>query len=99
MGRLKLRRCGAVLLVLLTPVLAGDQDDAQRLRETGAILSLQQVIAGDAELARARILEVELEDQDGRYRYEIEYLNGGGRVLEGLFDAATGERLHTAPED
>lgn len=99
MGRPIWPAYGAALACLLGGAFAGDHDTAQRLRDDGAILPLQQVVAGDAALAGARILEVELEHKGGRYRYEIEYLGSDGQVWEGRFDAATGERLQTKRED
>lgn len=90
---------GVVFVGLVGGVSAGDHDTAHRLREGGVILPLQRLIAGDAALAGARILEVDLERKDGRYLYEIEYLDGDGHVWEGRFDAATGERLQTKRED
>lgn len=99
MGRLTTLLAIALLAGLLGGARAGDHDDAQRLREDGTILPLQQVIAGDVALAGARILEVELEHKSGSYRYEIEYLDADGQVWEGRFDAATGARLQTKRED
>lgn len=99
MGRLTSLLAVALLAGLLGGALAGDHDDAQRLRGEGVILPLQQVISGDAALAGARILEVELEHKGDRYRYEIEYLDADGQVWEGRFDAATGARLQTKRED
>jgi uncharacterized membrane protein YkoI len=90
---------GAFLAGLLGTGLAGDHDEAHRLRESGVVLPLQALIARDPMLSTARVLEVELEQGEGRYRYEIEYLDTDGRVWKGHFDAATGQRLRTERED
>jgi uncharacterized membrane protein YkoI len=79
----------------------GDHDQARRLRQSGDVLPLEQILAslrlrsGGA----ARVLEAELEQKHGRWIYEIEYLNGEGRVREALFDARSGEPLTDRPED
>lgn len=39
---------------------------------------------------RARMVEVELEDDDGRLAYEIELVTDAGRLIEVVVDAATG---------
>jgi uncharacterized membrane protein YkoI len=46
-----------------------------------------------------RILEVELEKDDGRYIYEIEVLDSEGKVWEMEIDAGSGEILETELED
>lgn len=65
-----------------------DQDEALRLRQSGAIQSLEQFI--DAALQRypeAKMLEAELEEKHGIYVYEIELLTREGVVRELKFDA------------
>lgn len=42
---------------------------------------------------RGEMLEVELEDEDGRLVYELKLLAPGGAVLELLYDAASGELI------
>lgn len=68
-----------------------DHDEALALRKAGVILPLEQVI--DSALGRyprARLLEVELEEEDGQLVYEVELLTDGGVVRELEFDARDG---------
>ncbi|MCY1347192.1 Peptidase propeptide and YPEB domain protein [compost metagenome] len=71
-----------------------DQDEALRLREDGVIQPFDKLLA-DA-LARypgARLLEVELEEEDGIYVYEVELLTPSGVVRELEVDARDGRIL------
>jgi uncharacterized membrane protein YkoI len=76
-----------------------DHDEVLRLRRSGELLPLETVQR--AALARypgARVLEVELEKEHGRYIYEFELLVER-RVRELEIDARTGAILHDEPED
>ena len=69
-----------------------DHDHARQLVKRGEIVQLETIIEnlpGEG----GRILEVELEHEDGRLVYEVEILNTDGRVHEYLFDARTGDFL------
>ena len=60
-----------------------DQDEALRLRRSGELLPFEAVLA--IALARypgASLLEVELEQDDGRYLYEFELLTVDDGVRE-----------------
>jgi uncharacterized membrane protein YkoI len=92
----------AVLIVGITPALTdkggrGDHDDRKTVesaRERGDVLPLARIV----ELLRAQgmqgeVLEVELEDDDGRLIYEIYLLGDDGRRREIKVDPATGRIL------
>ncbi|MFF7710109.1 PepSY domain-containing protein [Pseudomonas sp. NPDC007930] len=90
------------LLVLSSGAIAHDlnQDQALKLRQQGAILPLEQLLA--QALARypgARLLEAELEEEHGHYVYEVELLTAQGVVRELDLDAATGELLKDKEDD
>ncbi len=98
------RLCAASLLALMMawPAFAGrdiDQDEALRLVEQGELLPLQQIL--DDALGRypGRLLEVELEFEDGRYIYEIELVTQDKRVIELEYDGQTGRLLEIDEED
>ena len=84
------RYSGITLLVLAVLLLsfytqARDlhQDEALRLRQSGTILGLEQVMQGVlGRYPRAELLEAELEEKHGQYRYDIELLTTEGVVLE-----------------
>ena len=94
---------GRAILVLLVvvlgaPVLTGadhrNHDDVKRLRDAGEILSLEAIIEKYRQSRPAgRILEAELEQEHGRYVYELEILYDDGSVVELEYDAQTGELL------
>ncbi|SDS47116.1 Peptidase propeptide and YPEB domain-containing protein [Halopseudomonas xinjiangensis] len=91
----------AALVSLPWAVHAGrdvSHDEALRLAEQGELRPLQSIV--DAALARypGRLLEAELEHEDGDYRYEIEIVTKDGRVTELEFDGRTG-RLLDVDED
>lgn len=71
-----------------------DQDEALRLRQGGLILPLESLL--ERALSRypgARLLEAELEFEDGIYMYEVELLTREGVAREIELDAATGHIL------
>lgn len=88
---------GAVALAVLAffggGVPAGASDDHERAhsyRHSGEIVPLAQLLVRP-ELAGQRVLEAELEEEQGRLVYELEVLDSDGRVSERYYDAATGE--------
>jgi len=83
------------------PAPAGDigHEAARRLRRDGAILPLADIVSPLIARWPGRVLETELEDDDGRYVYEIELLGDDGKVYEFEIDAATGERLDFEVDD
>lgn len=92
------------LLVLLpvTAVTAHDlaQDEALRLRQEGVIMPLDTLTA-DA-ISRhpgSALLEVELEEDKGRYTYEIEVVLPDGLVRELEYDATSGKLLVDKDDD
>lgn len=89
-----------VLLAAAAPLLSAtardiDHDEALRLRRQGVVVSLQSLLDGPvaARYPGFRLLEAELEEDDGRYRYEIELLTAAGAARELEFDARDGRLL------
>lgn len=84
----------AVLLVAAlgaVPVRADDDDHerARRAVEAGQILPLRDVLARLERTYPGRVLEVELERDDGLWLYEIKLLQADGRLLKLKLDAKT----------
>lgn len=76
------------------------QDEALRLSQSGAIMTLERLM--DKALAGypgATLLEAELEQEAGGYRYEFEILLPDGRVRELEFNAVTGDLLVDKDDD
>lgn len=90
----------ALLLAAPAPAHDLDQNEALRLRQEGVIRPLEQLL--QAALARypdARLLEAELEEEDGRYIYEFEILTRDGAVRELELDARDGRLLKDKEDD
>ncbi len=93
--------------VLLFLVFAGSvnardlsQDEALRLREQGRIIPLEQLLSlVDARHPHASLLEVELEEDDDIYIYEVELATRDGVVRELEIDATTGKILKDEEDD
>jgi uncharacterized membrane protein YkoI len=74
-------------------------NEARRLTESGAILPLEDIMQSIQQEQPGRILEVELERDDGLYLYEVEILDAQGVVWEFKLDAKSGEILKRELED
>lgn len=92
----------ATLLTSALPMAARDlnQDEALRLRQQGVILPLEEVL----NIARTRypdlrLLDAELEEDDGSYIYEFELLTSGGVVRDMEIDARSGRILKDEEDD
>jgi|SRR5690606_2461611 uncharacterized membrane protein YkoI len=92
-----------LLFLLLTgSVSARDlsQDEALRLREQGRIIPLEKLLAlVEKHHPQASLLEVELEEDDGIYVYEVELATREGVVRELEINAATGKILKDEEDD
>ena len=90
------------VLLLSTQTQARDlhQDEALRLRQSGTILGLEQVMQGVlGRYPRAELLEAELEEKHGQYRYDIELLTTEGVARELDVDARDGRILRDKEAD
>ena len=97
-------RVALVTLLLLCPLsLVADDvshDEALRLREQGDIMSLNTLLKTlDTRYPDFRLLEVELERDDGRLIYEIELLTRERVVRELEVDARDGRILDDEIDD
>jgi uncharacterized membrane protein YkoI len=77
---------------------AGDHERARALLEQGEILSLSEIMKQASSQVPGKVLEVELEEEDGLIVYEIEFLSEQGVIMEMIIDARTG-RLISVKED
>lgn len=77
---------------------AGDHERARTLLEQGEILSLSEIMKQTSIEFPGKLLEVELEEEDGLIVYKIEYLGEHDVIMEMLIDARTG-RLISVEED
>ena len=76
-----------------------DHEAARELVNSGAILPLEAILDAAYRRFPGRLLEAELEREDGRLVYELEILTEQGRVLELLYDARDGALIEVEQED
>lgn len=85
-------------LILANPSLADDRHDHDRARqalEAKEILSLRTLLARIERQHPGQIMEVELEREHGRWRYEIKLLQTDGALVKLEFDARDGSLLRS----
>ncbi len=78
-----------LLSVLLTGTVVADSDHdrARRALDAGQVLPLPAILARVAQDYPGRVLEVELEDDNARWIYEIKLVQPDGRMLKLEVDA------------
>ena len=91
----------ACLLLTVAPAGADDvdHDQALRLLQEGSILPLAEITTKVQAKVPGKVLEVELETEDGGYVYEFKILRKNGRVQEVEADASTGKILKIEDDD
>ncbi|MCL4745972.1 MAG: PepSY domain-containing protein [Burkholderiaceae bacterium] len=72
---------------------ARDRDRARRALEAGEILPLRTILERVSVEYPGRVIEVELEREDGRWVYEIKLLRAGGSLVRLEVDARDGTTL------
>ena len=77
---------------------AGDHERARALLEQGKILSLSEIMKQASSQIPGKILEVELEEEEGKIVYEIEFLSEHNVVMEMFIDAHTGQIISIEEE-
>lgn len=78
------------------PVVQAGRDDGHRVRaarEQGRIVPLEQLIAQVSQVIPGRLLEAELDDDDGLLVYELRWQLADGRRVEIELDARDGRWL------
>ncbi len=88
-----------IILPAGTIIADDDHLEARRLMEAGSIQSLEIILERVKKKQMGRVLEVKLEQEHGRYIYEIDLLDDNGRVWELEYDAVNGELLDRSQED
>lgn len=100
----KAARVSLILVVLFVCNLAladsdHDYDRAQQLRKSGEILSLETILQKLQTSHPGKILEVEMENEHGLPIYEIELLDGHGKVRKIKVNAKTGDLYQKKKDD
>lgn len=98
--RLRSQPVLSTLAVVLATVLASppvladsEQDRARAAVQAGKVLPLKTLLERLEREHPGQVLEVELEQDDGRWIYEIKLLQPGGRLVKLELDAASGAVL------
>ena len=76
-----------------------DHDFAKRALEQGRALPLADIIAKIGPQVPGKVIEVELDDDDGALVYDLQVLSPQGRLQEIEVDAATGKILKIEDDD
>lgn len=88
--------CGALAAAGVPFPAAADEPDQERARravQAGEVLPLHQVLERVARAHPGQVLEVELEQSQGRWIYEIRLLQPDGRLVKLVVDARNAELL------
>jgi uncharacterized membrane protein YkoI len=86
------------LSVLALPVAAQERRDHERARaalEAGEIRPLSEVLADVERRFLGRVIEAELDRDDGQWLYELKLLPPNGRMFTVEIDAASGGVIRT----
>lgn len=92
----------ALLAALAIPAVGDDRRDHELAREelaAGRILPLRTVLERIRANYPGEVLEVELEDERGRWVYEIKMLNPNGGVSKLLLDARDASLIRMRSRD
>jgi uncharacterized membrane protein YkoI len=76
-----------------------DHDRAREALRRGEAAPLAEILPAVEARLGARVIEVELERDEGRLVYEFELIAPDGRILEAEVDARTGAVLAVEAED
>tara|TARA_R110002167_G_scaffold45323_6_gene136136 strand:+ start:6135 stop:6467 length:333 start_codon:yes stop_codon:yes gene_type:complete len=70
-----------------------DQDEVLTLIKQGDVLPLETLLQRHRERLQGRLIDLELEHEQGRWLYELELIDSQGIVREYKVDAKSGEWL------
>ena len=68
-------------------------EEIRQLRESGQILSAEDILARSRAIQPGQVVGLELEREDGRWIYEVKLIDERNRVHELELDAAHGDVL------
>jgi len=92
----------ALAALALSPAWSSDRRDHERVRaavEAGQVLPLPTLLERLRRTHPGRVLELELEREHGRWRYEVKLLQPNGQLLKLEVDAATAQVLEAKRKD
>lgn len=68
---------------------AVEHEEARRALEQGLVRPLEQIIVEARKHVQGDLIEVELERENDRYIYELEFIQPSGQIVELQLDAKT----------
>jgi len=68
---------------------AQEHEEARQALEQGLVRPLEEVIAEARKHVEGDLIEIELERENGRYIYELEFIQPSGQIIELQIDAKT----------
>mgnify|MGYP001607091767 CR=1 FL=1 len=68
---------------------AVEHEEARRALEQGLVRPLEQIIVEARKHVQGDLIEVELERENDRYIYELEFIQPSGQIIELQLDAKT----------
>lgn len=94
------RFTAAILIFLASSALAGsDHERARQALARGEIMPLTRILEIVERTVGGRVIDVEFEEEAGRFIYEIETLSAQGRLNKLSIDAKTGAILKRDEDD
>ena len=78
---------------------SSQQDQARDAVRKGLVRPLEDVLAQVRKTVEGDIVEIEFDDDDGRFVYEIEYVDPSGHLMEIKVDAKTLAVISIGEED
>lgn len=101
-ARTRIAACAAAAAIgafalFVTPASADDRpraDDVRKLRESGKILPMEEILNRSRAAQPGQVVEIELENDGGRYTYEVKLIDSADKVHKLELDASTGEVLN-----
>lgn len=76
-----------------------NHNEVYQLRESGQIMSMEDVLSHARSLQPGQLIEAELEREDGQYVYELKIIDADGRIHKLELDAQTGDVLKRKSKD
>ncbi|MBF0326387.1 MAG: PepSY domain-containing protein [Alphaproteobacteria bacterium] len=88
------------LMLLAPPALAGsDHDRARQALRSGQVLPLAKILEKVAADIPGEVIETELEEEKGRFIYEIKLITPQGRVMKLIYDATDATLLKSREKE
>lgn len=76
-----------------------DHENARELVVSGDIMPLEEILKTVYKTHQGKVLEIELEQEDNIYSYEIELLDQNNKIWEIEVNAVTGKLINIEEED